>query len=67
MEIEPTVIPDYHVPLLERIKDSFVQTVPEGIAICEFDCDTNECSPREWKHCLRRLASRSGQEAAAQP
>lgn len=65
MEIEPTVIPDYHIPLLERIKDSLVQSVPEEIAICEFSCDTNQCSPAEWKRCLRRLAALSEREAAS--
>lgn len=65
MEIQPTLIRDYYVPLLERIKDSLIQVVPEEIAVCEFNCDSTQCSPREWKHCLRRLADQSTQDAAA--
>ncbi|QJE95389.1 hypothetical protein [Luteolibacter luteus] len=64
METEPTLVRDYRVPLLERLKENLVQTVPEEIAVCEFDCDHEECSPREWKHCLRRLTARNKQPSA---
>lgn len=65
MEIQPVIIRDYRVPLLERIKESLVQTVPEEIAICEFNCGHNQCSPREWKHCLRRLTAQRERETMA--
>jgi hypothetical protein len=59
MENQPVVIPDYYVPLLDRIKGSFVQSVPEEVAICEFNCAATECSHGAWQTCLRRLASRA--------
>jgi hypothetical protein len=57
MENQPIVIRDYYVPLLERIKDSLVQVVPEEIALCQFNCGATECSHEEWTLCRRRLAA----------
>lgn len=32
-----------------------VQDVPEGDAVCEFDCPKNKCTVGEWKTCERRV------------
>jgi len=41
--------------LRERILHAIVQPVPDGLALCEFECEKTECSAEEWKHCKRRL------------
>ena len=64
MKNEPVVIPDYYVPLLERVMGSLVQPVPEELAMCEFDCSAVECAPEKWANCPRRLsAERPGGES----
>lgn len=32
-----------------------VSSVPEGIAVCEFDCTKTECIQGDWNQCERRL------------
>lgn len=32
-----------------------VAKVPDDIAVCEFECRTNECRLLDWAHCERRL------------
>jgi hypothetical protein len=38
-----------------------VASVPEDIAICEFDCDEQECRLQDWEHCERRLHASNAQ------
>lgn len=40
--------------LRERLIQHLVQTVPEGLAVCEFNCSAGECSQEEWQRCSRR-------------
>jgi hypothetical protein len=40
---------------IQNIKDEVVQTVPEEIAFCEFDCRALSCSAQQWKTCERRI------------
>ena len=38
-----------------------VMEVPEEIAICEFDCEKEDCTAEQWRACQRRLgAQRQG-------
>jgi hypothetical protein len=41
--------------LRERVIQAIVQPVPDGLALCEFDCSKTECSVEEWRTCKRRL------------
>jgi hypothetical protein len=53
---------DHHpdIPRLrERLLHAIVQPVPDGLAMCEFECSKTECSADEWKHCKRRLEALS--------
>lgn len=43
--------------LRERLMSHLVQTVPEEIAICEFNCTKLQCSHSDWENCQRRLDS----------
>jgi hypothetical protein len=38
-----------------RLLQSIVQPVPDGLALCVFDCEKTECTADEWAHCKRRL------------
>jgi len=38
------------------VKDQIVQLVPKDIAVCEFDCQKEQCTWAEWKTCGRRLS-----------
>lgn len=43
-----------------------VARVPEEIAVCEFDCDREECRLEDWEHCELRLhASRNAGDCKA--
>ena len=44
-----------HPNLRDRLIHAIVQPVPDGLALCEFECAKSECSVEEWKHCTRRL------------
>jgi hypothetical protein len=47
--------PDGSTTALGRwIHNHIVQSVPEDIALCEYDCRKLECSMGEWEHCERR-------------
>jgi hypothetical protein len=41
--------------LCGRLIHALVQPVPDGLALCEFDCTKTECSVEEWRTCKRRL------------
>ncbi len=41
--------------LFPDTKTHLVETVPNDIALCEFDCRKTECSFGEWERCARRL------------
>ena len=36
------------------IKDQLVRDVPDKLAVCEFDCNKNQCLEGEWISCERR-------------
>ena len=35
-----------------------VASVPDDIAVCEFECGKQECRLQDWEHCERRLHGR---------
>ena len=41
--------------LLSWVSDE-VQTVPDDVSQCEYDCDKPTCSAEEWATCENRLA-----------
>lgn len=47
--------------LWQKIKDEVVQTVPEEIALCEFDCRKVSCSAEQWRTCDRRIRKAEGE------
>ena len=53
--------------LRERLIQALVQTVPEELAKCEFNCSANECSHEEWQRCSRRRIAPGIQEQAEDP
>ena len=52
------------VSLRDRLMSHLVQTVPDGIALCEFGCSKTRCSESEWEHCTRRIDSLKPDDAA---
>jgi len=44
----------FHI-LWHRLTSDFIQTVPDEIAVCEFDCRKADCTAEEWRNCKRRL------------
>ena len=38
-----------------------VASVPEDIAVCEFECGERECRQQDWEHCERRLHAMNSQ------
>jgi len=48
-------------PLWTRIKRWWVLEVPEGDALCEFDCRKEQCRDGEWASCSRRLSKAAGE------
>lgn len=40
--------------LRERLIQAIAQPVPNGLALCEFECSKTVCSPEEWRSCKRR-------------
>jgi hypothetical protein len=43
------------------LRRQFVDDVPEGDALCEFDCREAQCTEEEWKTCDRRLQHAAGE------
>ncbi len=47
--------------LWQKIRGEIVQTVPEEIALCEFDCRETSCSAERWRKCQRRISKAEGE------
>ena len=43
------------------LRRQFVDDVPEGDALCEFDCRKLQCHMEEWEVCERRLRRAAGE------
>lgn len=43
------------------VKSELVGDVPQGDAVCAFDCPRNQCHVGEWAICQRRLAQAEGE------
>ena len=43
------------------LRRQIVDDVPEGDAICEFDCRKSQCLVGEWETCWRRLRRAAGE------
>jgi hypothetical protein len=43
------------------VKSELVGEVPQGDALCAFDCPRNQCHRSEWAACTRRLAQAEGE------
>jgi len=41
--------------------DQLIQDAPEADALCEFDCDKEQCTLGEWQTCERRLRRAAGE------
>jgi len=50
-----------HQKLWQWLKDQMVQDVPEGDALCEFDCRKGQCDEGEWASCERRIQKAGGE------
>lgn len=52
-------------PLFRRfrrwVSNQLIQDVPDGIALCEFDCRKQQCTVKEWAACNRRISGASGE------
>lgn len=47
--------------LWDRLKKEVVDSVPDDIALCEYDCRKEQCLYQEWATCERRLSKASGE------
>ena len=43
------------------LQSQFVQTVPDDVALCEFDCQKLQCTMGEWETCDRRIRNAAGE------
>ncbi len=43
------------------VRGQIVREVPEGIALCEFDCRKEQCVMGEWATCDRRQRKAAGE------
>jgi len=43
------------------VRRQFIDEVPEGDALCEFDCRKLQCLEGEWETCPRRLQHAAGE------
>ncbi|MGA3326585.1 MAG: hypothetical protein ABSF45_19120 [Terriglobia bacterium] len=43
------------------VRRQFIDEVPEGDALCEFDCRKPQCTDGEWETCERRLHRAAGE------
>lgn len=43
------------------VRNQVIQGVPDGIALCEFDCRKQQCTVKEWAACNRRISGASGE------
>jgi hypothetical protein len=43
------------------LRRQFVDDVPQGDALCEFDCRKPQCTTGEWEVCERRLHRAAGE------
>ena len=43
------------------VRRQFIDEVPEGDALCEFDCRKPQCTEGEWETCDRRLRRGAGE------
>lgn len=43
------------------LRRQIVDDVPEGDAVCEFDCRKLQCNVGEWETCERRLRQAAGE------
>lgn len=47
--------------LWDWVRRQVVDDVPQGDALCEFDCRKLQCTEGEWEACERRLRRASGE------
>ena len=47
--------------LWQWVKDQIIGEVPEGSALCEYDCRKIQCTAAEWATCDRRLDRAAGE------
>jgi hypothetical protein len=47
--------------VLRWLKQQVVQGVPDEVALCEFDCQKEQCKNDEWATCERRLNRAAGE------
>jgi hypothetical protein len=47
--------------LWKWVREQVVGDVPEGDAVCEFDCRNHKCTMGEWENCDRRLHRGAGE------
>ena len=40
-----------------------IAKVPDELAVCEFECDREECRLEDWEHCERRLHLREKRDS----
>ncbi len=43
------------------VRNQLVQDVPNGIALCEFDCRKQQCTMKQWAACERRFSGAAGE------
>ncbi len=43
------------------VSNQLIQDVPDGIALCEFNCRKQQCTVKEWAACNRRISGASGE------
>jgi hypothetical protein len=51
--------------LWQWVKEQIIQDVPEGVALCEFDCRKQQCRMQEWETCERRMNKATGELSPA--
>lgn len=57
----------YPRTLWNWVRRQLVDDVPQGDALCEFDCRKLQCTEAEWEICERRLHRAAGELMPEQP
>ena len=53
--------------MFRRLRDVFVQEIPEALTACEFDCPVTSCTSSMWAECSLRSNALTDRKDALNP
>ncbi|SPE36090.1 hypothetical protein SBA3_2350013 [Candidatus Sulfopaludibacter sp. SbA3] len=61
MQDEPKGRGNSFTRIWQFLKRQIVDTAPDDLAICQFDCHKGQCLQNEWESCDRRIQKGAGE------